>query len=129
MSLPHLACCRAVKVGEATITVGDVIEVAEDNSKATEDGVALGLLQALWQTSTGVRVELHLTAGQVFAWCTVPHLHRWGHVLGAILAAQAVPVAPSPPHALWRTSTGQSSALTEAAASDAAYLLTRDKPS
>ena len=49
-------------MGEATLTVGDVIEVAsEDDREAAEDGVALGLLQALWQTSTGVGSKLHLT--------------------------------------------------------------------
>ena len=117
-------------MGEATVTVGDVIEVAsEDDSEAAEGGVALGLLQALWQSSTGVRLELHLTADQVFAWCAAPHLHSWGHVLGQLLAAQLTSMASGRLHALWQTSTGQSPALTEAAASDSAHLLTRDKHS
>ena len=102
-----LCCCRSVKVGEATISVGDVIEVASgDISEAAEDGVALGLLQALWQTSTGMSSERHLTANQASAWCPVPHVHRWGHMLGQHLAAQLSLVASGPLHALWQTSKG-----------------------
>ena len=109
-------------MGEATITVGSVIEVAsEDDNEATQDGVALGLLQALWQTSTGGKLELHLADDQVLVWCPPAQV-------GQLLAATMIPIASGPLQGLRQASAGQPPALA-AAVSDAAPILTRDKHS
>ena len=42
-------CCRAAKVGETVVALGDVVSLLA----ADEVSPALGLVQALWQTKKG----------------------------------------------------------------------------
>lgn len=53
--------CREATVGKLQVALGDVVQLFDDGDSVVEsadDDVTLGLVQAMWQSSSGVRREL-----------------------------------------------------------------------
>lgn len=56
MPVPHCTTCRKATVGQLEVALGDVVQLFDDDDDlvvgSANDDVTLGLVQALWQSST-----------------------------------------------------------------------------